>query len=192
MGAFKHRHVARQKPLTDTTEQAQEIAAPGPNAFHGVGMDFANTITVIIARPLAASGRVTNRLVTTATRGEVLIGRPFIGGDDRVGARLGEHEWFQRGPISPFTEVQADLPTAAPDDPYNRWAVGGPSPVAARLVGSPARWVSRISVFATFLFGVLIQFIGFCHWIGQGCGRGKNAPPQGSVSRAVVRGDGCD
>ena len=155
-------------------------------------MDFPNTITVIIARPLAASQRVANRLVTTATRGEVLIGRALIGGDDCVGARMGDHEWFQRGAISVFTDLEANVATAAPDDPDNRRTIAGPGPVAARLVGPPARWVSRISMFAAFLASVLIQFIGFGHWVGQRRGRGKNAPPQGSVSRAVVRGDGCD
>jgi hypothetical protein len=193
VAALKYRDVSCQKPLTDTTKQAQEIAAAGPNAFHGVVMDLANTISIIIiARPLAAPWRMANRLVTTASGSKVLIGCPFIGVDDRVAARMGDHEWFQRGAISPFTEAQADSATATPDNPDNRRTIAGPTSVAARLVGPAARRVSRISVFAAFLASVLIEFIGFGHWIGQRCGRGKNAPPQASVSGAVVRAGGCD
>jgi hypothetical protein len=47
-------------------------------------------------------------------------------------------------------------------------------------------------VFAAFLTGVLIEFVGFGHWIGQGCGRGKNARPPVCGSRVVVRAGGCD
>jgi hypothetical protein len=192
MGAFKHHDVARQKPLIDATEQAEEIAAPGPNAFHRVVMDFANAITVVIARPLAAPWRMANRLVTTASRGEVLIGRPFIGGDDRVAARMGDHEWFQCGSISPFTDLQPDLVRVAPDNSDNRRTITVPGPVAARLIGPVARWVAWIGVFTAFLTGVLIEFVGFGHWVGEWRGRGKNAPPPVCVSRVVVRAGGCD
>jgi hypothetical protein len=192
MGAFKHHDVACQKPLTDATEQAQEIAAPGPNAFHRVGMHFANAIIVIIARPLATSRCMANRLVPTTRRGEVLIGRPFIGVDGRIAAGMGHHQRFQRGPISPFTDPQADMTTAAPDNPDCRRTIAGPGPVAARLIGPPARWVERVGVFAAFLAGVLIQFVGFGHRVGEWRGRGKNALPPVRVSRVVVRAGGCD
>jgi hypothetical protein len=191
VATLKHRDVTRQKPLTEATEQAQEIAAAGPNAFHGIVMDFANTITIIIARPLAAPWRMANRLVRTACGSKVLIRRPFIGVDDRAGARMSDHEWFQRGPISPFTEAQADRGTAPPDDSDNRRTIAGPSSVAARLVGPTMRRVSRISVFAAFLASILIEFIGFRHWVGQGCSRGKMRCHQ-CVSGVVVRAGGFD
>jgi hypothetical protein len=90
VSALEHCGVASQIPFADTTKYAEEIAAAGPNAFHCVVVNFTNAITIIIARPLAAPGRVADRLVTTATRGEVLIGRLFI----RIGARMGEYEGF--------------------------------------------------------------------------------------------------
>src|SRR5438093_3744128 len=116
MGAFKYHDVVRQKPLTDATEQAKEITASGPDAFHCVVMDCANAITVIIARPLATSRCMANRLVATASGGKVLIGRPFISVDDRVGTRMRDHEGFECGPISVVTDPQADMATAAPDN----------------------------------------------------------------------------
>jgi hypothetical protein len=192
VAAFKHRNIASQKPFAQATKQTQEIAAARPNALHRVGMDFANAITVIITRPLATAWRMANCLVTTASGGEVLIGRPFISVDNRVGARMGEHEGFQCGPISPFTNLEADMATEAADNTDNWGTIAGPRPVATRLIGPPARWVEPLSVFAAFLTGVLIEFVGFGHWVGQWCGRGKNAPPQVSVSRVVVRAGGCD
>jgi hypothetical protein len=192
MGAFKHHDVACQKPLTDATEQAKEVSTAGPNAFHGVVMNFANAITVIITCPLAILGCMANCLMTTACGSEVLIGRPFIGVDDRIIARMGNYKRFQRGAIRPFTDPQPDMTTAPPNDPHNRRMVAGPSAVAAHLIGPVARWVSCISVFAAFLTGVLIEFVGFGHWVGQGYGRGKNALPPGCVSRAAVRASECD
>ena len=91
MGALKHRDVSGQKPFADTTKQAKEVAAAGPNAFHRVIVNFPNAVTIIIARPFAASWRMTDGLVKTSRGGEVLIGRPFISVDDRIGARMGDH-----------------------------------------------------------------------------------------------------
>jgi hypothetical protein len=155
-------------------------------------MDFANAITVIITRPLAPSWCMAHCLVTTVSGGEVLIGRPFISVDNRAGARMAEHEGLQCGPISSFTNLEADLATAASDDTDNWGTIASPGSVATRLIGPPAWWVEPLSVFAAFLDGVLIQFVGFGRWIGHGCDRGKNAPPGASVSRVVVRAGGYD
>jgi hypothetical protein len=58
VAGFKHRDVSSQKPFADATKETHQIAAAGPNAFYRVVVDFANAITVIIARPLAASWSV--------------------------------------------------------------------------------------------------------------------------------------
>ena len=105
---------------------------------------------------------------------------------------MGFHKRLKRGAIAVVAEMQPDLPTAAPHDPDNRRTIAGPGSVAARLVRSAAWWVERVSVFAAFLASVLIQFIGFSHWVGEWGGRGKNARPQVSVFRAVVPRDVCD
>ena len=192
MTAFKHHNVASQKPFAQATKQAQEIAAACPNAFHRVVMDFANAITVIITRPLAPSWRMAHCLVTTTSGSKVLIGRPFIRVDNRVGASMAEHEGLQGGPISPFTNLEADMATAASDDTDNWGTIALPGSVATRLIGSWARRIERVSVFAAFLTGVLIEFVGFGHWVGQWCGRGKNARPPVCGSRVVVRAGGYD
>lgn len=43
--------------------------------------------------------------------------------------------------------------------------ITGPSPATTRLVRPPTPWASYISVFATFLASVLIQFIRFGDWV---------------------------
>jgi hypothetical protein len=155
-------------------------------------MDFANTIIIIIARPFALSWRMANGLMGSSTGGEMVIGCPFIGVDDRIIARMGEHEGFECGPIRVFTHLEADLTTAAPDNPDDWGTIALPGSVAARLIGPPPRWVERVGVFAAFLTGVLIEFVGFGHWVGEWCGRGKNARPPVCGSGVVVRVGGYD
>jgi hypothetical protein len=161
MGALKHHDIASQKPLTDATEQAKEIAAAGPNAFHRIVMDFANTITVIVTRPLTASGRMADGLVDTSSGGKVPIGRPLISVDDRIRAGMRYHEWFKRGAIAVATDAKTNVPTMAPDNSDNRWTITGPCPMAARLISPATRWVKRVGVFAAFLTSVLIEFVSF-------------------------------
>ena len=167
MAAFNHRNVASEKPFAHASKHAQEIAAARPDAFHRVGVNFSNPVTIIIAGPLTVSRCMTDGLMDTAGGTKVMVGRPLIGGDDCVGARMGHQHWFQRGAIRVFAEAQPDVPTAAPHDSDNRWARGGPGSMATRLVRAPTRRVLRIGVLAPFLASVLIQFIGFGHRIGQ-------------------------
>ena len=55
MRPLKYGAVLIQEPLTHAAEGAQEVPQARPDAFDCVGMDFANTIAVIIARPFALS-----------------------------------------------------------------------------------------------------------------------------------------
>jgi hypothetical protein len=192
VATLKHRDVSSQKPFADTTKEPQEIATARPNAFHRVIVDFANAITIIITRPFALSWRMADSPVDTTSGCELPISRPLIGVDDRIIAGVGQEQWLKRGAVAVVAEAQPDLPTATPHNPDNRWAITSPGSVTTRLVG-PATWrISHISVFAPFLASVLIEFIGFGHWVGEWCGRGKNARPPVCVSRAAVRADVCD
>lgn len=51
--------ITTQKMLADATKRSQEIAETRPQPFNGVGMDFANTVAIIIACPLIFA--MTNR-----------------------------------------------------------------------------------------------------------------------------------
>ena len=60
---FAHGQIVVQILLVDSTKRAQKIACGGPQAFDGVGMDLADAIAVVIARPffLAVTHRVVER-----------------------------------------------------------------------------------------------------------------------------------
>ena len=79
---------------------------------------------------------------------------------------MGNDKRFQCGSISLFRHPKADTASVAPDYSHNRRAITRPRAMATRLVGSPARWIKRVAVFATFLTGILIQFVGLGHWVG--------------------------
>lgn len=155
-------------------------------------MDFANAITIIIARPLALSWRMADSPVDTTSGSELPIGCPLIGVDDGIIAGVGQEQWLKRGAIAMVAQAQPELPTAAPHNPDNRRPIALPGSMAARWVGPAAWWITWVAVFAAFLASVLVEFIGFSHWVGQRRCRGKNAMPQVSVSRAVAPRDACD
>src|SRR5262245_49281565 len=192
MDALKHRDVPVQKPFADATKQTHEIAASRPNAFHGVVVDFANAITVIITRPFALSWRMADGPVGAASSSQMSIGRPFISVDDRIRAGMGHEQWFECGTVTVVADAQPDLPTTMPNDTHNRRSITGPGSMTSRLICSSARRVLRLRVRTPFLASVLIEFIGFCYWIDQWPGRGKNAYRRACVSRDDARASGCD
>ena len=51
-GEFMNSDIASQVLLMNASERAQEIAKASPTTFIGITMDFANTVTIIISRPL--------------------------------------------------------------------------------------------------------------------------------------------
>src|SRR5262245_7408680 len=105
---------------------------------------------------------------------------------------MGFHERLKRGAIAMVAQTQPNLPTVAPHDPDNRRTIIGPGSMTTCLV-RPAAWrVEWISVFSAFLASILIQFIGFGHWVGEWCSGGKNARPPASVFRAVAPRGACD
>jgi hypothetical protein len=58
-----------QEILVHATERAQKVAHARPDAFDGGGMDFADTIAVIIMRPLAVSRSMADGLLASTGLG---------------------------------------------------------------------------------------------------------------------------
>ena len=69
MRPLKHGAVLIQEALTHATEGAQEVSQTRPDAFDRVGMDFADTIAVIISRPFAVPWSMADRLMASARLG---------------------------------------------------------------------------------------------------------------------------
>ena len=78
---------------------------------------------------------------------------------------MGFHEGLERRSIAVVADLQADVPAATANHPRNRRSIGFPRAMTTGLIGTTARWVGNISVFAAFLAGVLVEFIGLSHVI---------------------------
>jgi len=78
---------------------------------------------------------------------------------------MGFHKGLERRSIAVVADLQADVPAATANHPRNRRSITLPGAMTTGLIGTPARRVSKISVFAAFLASVLVEFIGFGHRI---------------------------
>jgi hypothetical protein len=154
-----------QEPLTHAAERAQEVSQARPDAFDRVGVDFANAIAVIIARPFALWRCIANPLMAATALCQVAIGQPLIGIDCRIIAGMGFHERLERRTIAVGADLQADVAAAAANHTRYWWSIVLPGAMTTRFIGAPAGWVGNVSVFAAFLAGVLVEFIGFGHII---------------------------
>lgn len=153
------------EPLTHASEGAQEVSHARPDSFDRVGMDFADTIAVIITRPFTVSRSIANRLMASTRRCYVAIGRPRIGGDCRIITGMPFHERLKRGTIADVTNLQAELRAAPSNHTRNRWPIALPGSMATGFSGTAAGSVGNVGVFAAFLASVLVEFIGFSHSI---------------------------
>ena len=63
----------------------QEIAPAGPDTFHGVVVDCANAVSILIPRPASLARRVTDRFMVTLRRRQMPIAPPFVGINHRMG-----------------------------------------------------------------------------------------------------------
>jgi hypothetical protein len=165
MRPLKYGAVLVQEPLTHAAERAQEVSYTRPDAFDRVSVDFANAIAIIIARPFALWRCMANPLMAATTLCQVAIGRPFIGVDCRIIAGMGLDERLECRTVAVGADLQADVGAAAANHTRNWRSIALGGAMTTRFIGAPTGWVCTISVFAAFLAGVLVEFIGFGHII---------------------------
>src|SRR5258708_26109400 len=138
-------NVAAQKPFTDTSKGTQEVTQSRPHAFGRVGMNFTDTVAIIIPRPFFAAMRdggvsALNSIVTGILSG--------------IAVGLGQckvcHMTRQRRLGRVFYYSQAHLTTVAPHTAQHRRAVIGKRATPTPLIGpSPrrVRWVKMLDAF---------------------------------------------
>jgi len=68
---FEDGHVLREVALRDAAEAAQVVSQARPDAFHRVGVDLAEVVTVFVASVLALA--VADGLVLEALLGHVIV-----------------------------------------------------------------------------------------------------------------------
>jgi hypothetical protein len=142
---FAHSQVVVQILLVDATKRAQEIAGRGPQAFDGIGVDFAEAIAVVIARPFLLP--MTHRGVDPI---EMIVPLPFIRVTSGVFLGVAVHVFLPCLPIRVLPHPQPTLATFPADSPHDGRTIILIGAVASSLVGAAARRVARIAVFVAF------------------------------------------
>ena len=142
---FAHGQIVVQILFVDSPKRAQKIACRGPQTFDGIGVDFADAIAVIIARPLFLA--MTHRVVDPI---DMIVTLRFIGVTSGVFLSVAVHVFLPRLPIGMLPYPQPALATFPTDGPHDGRAIILIGPVASAFVGAAAWRVARIAVFVAF------------------------------------------
>src|SRR3954454_17696360 len=130
--------------LVYTAERPEEVPQPRPQPLQRVVVDLADPVPVVVPRPL--TGRVADRGVRPAHRGQSVVPAPLVGEDARHRPGRPHHHAAERLAVGALAHRQPALPPLATDDPAGRRAVVLPGAVPARLVAPPPRRVVRVGV----------------------------------------------
>ena len=156
-----HGDVATQVTLVNTAKRTKEITSGRPHAFHRVGVDFADTVAIIIACPFVLT--MTNRGMWPD---DVVVTVPFIGTDVRAGLRELVNMVMQGCLIGMVNDAQSNLAGFSSDGAHNGWAIVLVRSMSALFVGTRPRRVAGIKMRVTFFPHVLKHLIGFSPCVG--------------------------
>src|SRR5258707_6274982 len=167
-------NVAAQKPFTDTSKGTQEVTQSRPHAFGRVGMNFTDTVAIIIPRPFFAAMRdggvsALNSIVTGI----------LIGIDVGLGQCKVFHMTRQRRLGRVFYYSQAHLTTVAPHTAQHRRAVIGKRATPTPLIGPSPRRVPPGKMLHSFFsthFRNCYRFSFSCRFTLVPVGRGPAGP----------------
>ena len=165
---FEHRLVLTEIVFADSAERAEEIAQAGPNAFHRVAVNFADTIPIIIASPLALTGHVAHGSMFPARLVQMVVGPPFIRVDNRIRPRLRDHKRLQGRTVTVRANLQAKDAAFASDKADNWNAIIVPHAMPAHPVRPAAGPIRRIRVFQALFACILIHLIHFDRGVVEG------------------------
>src|SRR5215207_3960580 len=115
---FAHGQIVVQILLVDPAKGAQKIAGCRPQAFDGVGVNLADAIAIVVARPFFLA--VTHRVVSTL---DPVVALPFIGVTSGVSFRVPMDVLLQRLAIRMVPHAQTTLSTVASHGSDNRRSV---------------------------------------------------------------------
>ena len=150
-----------------TPEGTQVIAQAGPSAFHGVAMDLAHPIAVIVPGPFPLAWLVTNLLENSSVLWQVVVGLPLIRVHGTAFWSMRFHKWLKRGAVAVVAYLQTHLAAFSANHPGHRGAVIIPGPMPFDFIGPPPRWIVRIPMFSALFTRILVHFIGFGDGVEQ-------------------------
>ena len=145
----------------NTPKRAKEVSDCCPDAFNAIRMNLANTIGIVISRPLTVF--MTDHSVLTIKR---VIPTPTICIDAGIRVRELMHMSCQRLFIRVMNPTQSHTTTLATESANDRGTVVGVGAVAFAFVSAPTGRVFRVSVPLAFLTSVFEHLIGFGTLIG--------------------------
>ena len=146
----------------NTPKRAKEVSDCCPDAFNAIRMNLANTIGIVISRPLTVF--MTDHSVLTIQR---VIATPTICIDAGIRGRELMHMSRQCLFIRVMNPTQSHTATLATESANDQGTVVGVGAVAFAFVSAPTGRVFRVSVPLAFLTSVLEHLIGFSTLIRQ-------------------------
>jgi hypothetical protein len=149
-------------------EGTQVITQTSPSAFHGVAMDFAHPIAIIVTGPFPLAGLVTNLLENASVLWQVVIGLPLIGVHGTATWGMGFHKRLKCLTVAVVAHLQTNLTTFSTHHSGYRGAIVLPGAVPSDLVGPSPGGIVGITMFSTFFARILIHFIRFGDDVRQG------------------------
>jgi hypothetical protein len=168
VGPFEHRLVLTEIVFANSAERAEEITQAGPNAFHRVAVNFADTISIIITSPLALTGHVAYGRMFPSRLVQMVVGPPFIRVDNRIWPRLCDEKRLQGRTVTVRANLQAKDAACASDKTDNRKAIIVPHAMPAHSVRPAAGPIRRIGVFQALFARILIHLIHFDRGVVEG------------------------
>src|SRR5215204_2104837 len=107
---FMHSNVTGQMFLVYPAKGTQEVTESGPHPFGGVGMNFSNTIAILIPRPFMAA-MIDGDMLSP----EAVVALPLVGIDPRRRGGESGDVAFERFAIRVGNHPQAHLPALPPN-----------------------------------------------------------------------------
>src|SRR3954464_15667083 len=114
---FEEGKIAGQLLLRDTAMRPQPGAQQRPNTFHGVNVDFAEAVAILIPGILAPT--MVDGLVAEAPLRQSAIDRVLVGVDQAAERDAGQEQWLDRG-LPNIGQQMQDYGAAALNHAENR------------------------------------------------------------------------
>ena len=140
-----HGNVSTQVVLVNTAKGTEEITGGRPHPFDRVGVDFADTVAIVIACPFVLA--MAHRGMTP---NDVVVAAPFIGKDARSCLSELVNMLTQGWLIGMVNDAQSNLAGFSSDGAHNGWAIVLVRSMSALFVGTWPRRVGGIKMRVTF------------------------------------------
>ena len=142
---FTHGQIRMQVLLVDSAKRTQKIAGCRPQPFDRIGMDFSDTVAIVIARPFFLA--MTHGVMSPV---DAVVALPFIGITGGFFLGVAVHVFLQRLPVGMRAHAQPALPTFPADGPDDGRTIVLIGPVPSSVVRAAAWRIAWVAVFVAF------------------------------------------